>query len=677
MKKVAIIQARMGSTRFPGKVLRSLGDQLVIQRVVNAALKASLVDEVVVTTSVKENDNQIYEWCIKNDVRVFRGSEDNVLKRFYGAAKEIGADIIVRLTGDCPFLDPWIIDQIISMVTVGNLDYATNTMPPTWPDGLDCEAFTFKALEQAHLHAKRSSDTEHVTPYIRNNQKLFKTGNFVSPIKRLHEYRFTVDTPADLEFMESVYQICPNVNSFSNLVATISEYPDLASKQPLIKRDEGFDKSKSTEDIICENFSVSQQLLNNALEVIPLGSQTFSKAYIQYPKNTAPLFLTHGQGSRVWDVDGNEYVDLVSALLPNILGYCDPDVNFAINEQLQKGISFSLPTELEIQLAEKLCQIIPSAEKVRFAKNGTDVTSAAIRLVRAYTSRDKIIVCGYHGWQDWYIGSTTRNKGVPSAISGLTTSVKYNDLEVIEKLIKSEEYAAIIMEPCNSQEPLPGYLKGIKDICEKHGSLLIFDEIITGFRFALGGAQEYFGVTPHLSCFGKAMGNGMPISAIVGRNDIMKEMEEIFFSGTFGGEALSLAAAIATIDKIEEAKVIPYLWEVGDELTHEVNTIIKDLNLEEVIALCGFSPWKILQFKDCKNASQFEIRTFFMQEMIKRGVLILGSHNVSFSHNKLDRTQIILAYKEVLNRLQDCLKKDNLKKNIHSPVIESIFKVRT
>src|SRR5262249_3375912 len=162
----------------------------------------------------------------------------------------------------------------------------------------------------------------------------------------------------------------------------------------------------------------------------------------------------------------------------------------AIQSQLQKGITLSLATKLEVELAEKLCSIIPSAEKVRFGKNGTDVTSAAIRLARAYTGREKIIVCGYHGWQDWYIGSTSRNKGVPKAVCDLTISVPYNNLERIEELLSTKEYAAIIMEPCNSQAPLPGYLQGIKDACEQQGSLLVFDEIITGFRFALGGAQE-------------------------------------------------------------------------------------------------------------------------------------------------------------------------------------------
>ncbi|AIK96935.1 aminotransferase class III [Candidatus Paracaedibacter acanthamoebae] len=426
----------------------------------------------------------------------------------------------------------------------------------------------------------------------------------------------------------------------------------------------------------CTDVSKSQELLQRALKTIPLGSQTFSKAYIQYPEKTSPLFLTHGQGSRVWDVDGNEYIDLVSGLLPNVLGYNDPDVNFAIQHQLQKGISFSLSTELEIQLAEKLCSIIPSAEKIRFGKNGTDVTSAAIRLARAYTGRDKIATCGYHGWQDWYIGSTTRNKGVPKAVCGLTSPVPYNDLNQLETLLKTKEYAAVIMEPCNTTMPAAGYLQGVKDLCETHGSVFILDEIITGFRFALGGAQQYFGVTPHLSCFGKAMGNGMPISAIVGCTDIMKEMEEIFFSGTFGGEALSIAAAIATIDKIEKEDVTDQLWSFGKELATQIQTIINDHDLNDVIGILGLDPWRILSYKDIDSYTSFDIKTLFIQEMTKRGILINGSFNINFAHTILDQDKIVAAFKQTAEILSRAVHKNEMSNLLVNPTIKPLFKVR-
>ena len=674
MKKVAIIQARMGASRFPGKVLELLNNKPVLQWVVDASLLIPTIDQVVVATSDAKIDQPIADWCHKNQVSVFRGSEPDVLARFYGAAKEHGADVVVRITADCPLLDANIVGQVLYLVVSGEVDYASNVLPATWPDGLDCEAFTMWALEEAHNKATRQSDREHVTPYIRNNQYKFKVANVPVAVPGLQKHRWTIDTKEDLEFVEKLVKHTKSNATTYDYLEALKSNPQLV--QPTYKRNEGFDKSLQNENVECTDFQNSHLLLQRALTTIPLGSQTFSKSYIQYPENTSPMFLTHGQGSRVWDVDGNEYIDLVSGLMPNVLGYSDADVNYAISAQLQKGISFSLSTDLEMQLAEKLCEIIPCAQKARFAKNGTDVTSAAIRLSRAYTGRDKVILCGYHGWQDWSIGTTTRNKGVPQAVSELSVAVPYNDLNRIEELLKNENFASVIMEPCNSDAPHDGYLQGVKDLCEQYGSLFIFDEIITGFRFALGGAQEYFNVTPHLSCFGKAMGNGMPISAIVGRDDIMREMEEIFFSGTFGGETLSLAASLATIEKIQKNDVINRLWSYGQDLGGAVEQLIAKYDLEKAINLCGYASWKIFQFLDHASATAFEIKTLFIQEMIKRGILINSSLNINFSHAALEKYKILQATEDVFYIISECLQNGKIMQYLKSPAIKPLFKLR-
>lgn len=673
MNKVAIIQARMGSSRFPGKVLEKLANRDVLSWIVDAAQKIPTIDCVVVATSEETQDLPIVEWCQQNKINVFRGHESDVLDRFYSAAKHYNADIIVRLTADCPLLDPALVGQVLSIVSHHQADYASNTFLASWPDGLDCEAFTFDALEKAFQNATMLFQREHVTPYIIHNQHLFKVRNIDAPIKGLSEYRWTIDTPEDLQYIEKIILKSPKNPTTWDILETISTHPEI--KQPDYVRNEGYTKSLIQEVIECKDFQTSQKLLKRSLQTIPLGSQTFSKSYIQYPQNTAPLFLTHGNGAKVWDVDGNEYVDLVSGLLPVVLGYNDLDINEAIKAQLSKGISFSLSTELEVQLAEKLCQIIPSAQKVRFAKNGTDATSAAVRISRAYTGRDHVMVCGYHGWQDWYIGTTTRNKGIPKAVSDLSVSVPYNDLSAVEELLKTELYACLIMEPCNTSVPQKDYFHNLKVMCEQYGTLLVFDEIITGFRFALGGAQEYFGVTPHITCLGKAMGNGMPISAIVGRDDIMHEMEEIFFSGTFGGECLSIAASLATICKIEKEKVIDHLWSYGSDLSETIGRIICERNLENVVKLVGYSPWKILQFSDQGPTTSFEVKTFFIQEMIRRGILINSSLNINFSHGAYERYKIIQAFEEVLELLSRFVD-DGLHKHLQSPAIQPLFKVR-
>ena len=419
-------------------------------------------------------------------------------------------------------------------------------------------------------------------------------------------------------------------------------------------------------------------MLAHTLELIPVGSQTFSKSYQQYPLRLAPCFLSRGKGGRVWDEDDNGYVDLVCSLLAVTLGYCDPDVDGAIRDQLERGISFSLATRLETELAERLVDVIPSAEMVRYGKTGTDVTSAAVRLARAWTGRDRIGVCGYHGWQDWYIGATTRNLGIPDCVGELTHVLAYNDLEGVDQWMKQHknEVAAIIMEPMNATEPKPGFLEGIKALTEDHGALLIFDEIVTGFRFSLGGAQEYFDVTPDLSCFGKGMANGMPLAAVVGRADIMSKMDDIFFSGTFGGEALSLAAAIAVIDKMRREPVIDTLWQIGEQLAIKTRLLIEKHGLSDWIRLEGKSVKMGLVFGDHETARKEAIRTVFIREMLSRGVLILNNHNVCYAHDQADLDWVVKSYDKCFATIADELARGSLEDRIGAPVIEPVFKVR-
>ncbi|MBI2113060.1 MAG: aminotransferase class III-fold pyridoxal phosphate-dependent enzyme, partial [Candidatus Wildermuthbacteria bacterium] len=258
-------------------------------------------------------------------------------------------------------------------------------------------------------------------------------------------------------------------------------------------------------------FTASAKFFKEVSKIIPLASQTFSKSYLQYVPENSPLFITHGKGAYVWDVDGNKYLDFVNGLLPVVLGYQYKKVDEAVKDQLKKGITFSLPSPLEYQLAKKLTQLIPCAQMVRFGKNGSDATAGAVRLARAVTKRDRIASCGYHGWQDWYIGLNPKNAGVPQAVKNLVHKFEYNNIQSLEQLVKKYpgEFAAVIMEPMTFSKPQDRFLHRVKTIAHANGALLIFDEIITGFRFGLGGAQEYFRVIPDLATFGKSMANGM------------------------------------------------------------------------------------------------------------------------------------------------------------------------
>jgi glutamate-1-semialdehyde 2,1-aminomutase len=428
-----------------------------------------------------------------------------------------------------------------------------------------------------------------------------------------------------------------------------------------------------------KSFEKSESFLQRAEKVIPLGSQTFSKSRTQYPYGVSPFFAARGQGARLWDIDGNEYIDFVSSLASVTLGYQDPDVTEAVRNQLDSsGVIFSLPHPLETEVAELICEMVPCAEMVRFGKNGSDATAGAVRVARAYTGRDRVAVCGYHGWQDWYIGSTARNRGVPGPVRELTHAFSYNDLESLRRVLESHvgQFAAVILEPMNIAFPIPGFLEGIKELAHEHGALLVFDETITGFRYANGGAQQYFGVTPDLATFGKGLANGFPVSAIAGRREVMKLMEEIFFSFTFGGEALSLAAAKATLTKLKTVPVADALAARGTQLLEGASEIIANSGLEEVFGVSGHPSWSFLNIREAHGHSPFEIKTFLMQELHQRGFLSVGTHNISYAHTDEDIRSLIGAYAEVLPAAGAHLKAGTLRESLRCDPLVPLFKVR-
>jgi len=425
-------------------------------------------------------------------------------------------------------------------------------------------------------------------------------------------------------------------------------------------------------------FDRSEAHLRRAESTIPLGSQTFSKSRTQYPIGISPLYIEKAKGPYVWDLDGNKYIDLVNSLASVTLGYGDKQVNKAVRKQLKKGVSFSLPGMLEAEVAELLVGMIPCAEKVRFGKNGTDATSAAIRLSRAYTNKRIIAVCGYHGWQDWYIGSTTRNKGVPNEVSDLTKSFVFNDIESLKAIFNAHpnDVAAVILEPMNISYPKPGFLEDVRELASLNGAVLIFDETITGFRYAPGGAQELLGVIPDLATFGKGMANGFPLSAVVGKAKIMNEMEEIFFSGTFGGELLSLAAAKVVLTRIVSEEITQKLGDIGLTLKNQVDLLLRKYGLHEVLSLSGHDTWVFLNWNLQDEMLRAQAKTYFMQEMFQHGVLILGTHNVSLALGASEIKKVVAAYDSVLNGLADALRDGNLSTKIRVEPLKPLFKIR-
>jgi glutamate-1-semialdehyde 2,1-aminomutase len=418
--------------------------------------------------------------------------------------------------------------------------------------------------------------------------------------------------------------------------------------------------------------SASQALWERAATLIPAGTQTLAKGPTQYVDGVAPKYLARGKGARVWDVDGNEFIDMTMAVGPVVLGYGHPSVDRAIVEQLQQGITFSLMHPLEVEVAELIRRVVPGADAVRFSKTGCDVTSAAVRLARAFTGREKVLCCGYHGWHDWYIGTSPRKAGVPLATRELTEAFPYNDLFSLMEVL-NDQVACVILEPIIFEAPDDDYLRVLKRACEDAGALLIFDEMWTGFRVALGGAQQRYDVTADLPCFSKAIANGMPLSALTGRADVMRLLEEdVFFFTTFGGEALSLAAAKATIEDLRELEVPAKLEYAGTQLQQGYNHLAEKKGLSHTKA-SGLPCRSIVTF-DASAGDPLLQKSLVQQELIRHGVLWTGFHNLSLAHGEAEIDHVLAAYDRALDTLSTALAKGRLAESLRGKPVQPVFR---
>jgi glutamate-1-semialdehyde aminotransferase/spore coat polysaccharide biosynthesis protein SpsF (cytidylyltransferase family) len=679
LKVLCIIQARMTSSRLPKKTLASLNGIPAIIRMVNRVLLSKFIDEIVIATGVSE-ENNILEDTIKSytDIKIFRGDDNDVLSRYVEVTKLYEADLIIRLTGDCPLIDPGIIDNTLELIANSKSDYASNITERTFPDGLDVEVFTKNLLMEANEKSLDSFSREHVTTYMHGlrKDKIYSKKVKKSSLKNTEDFsqlRWTLDEKKDLDFLNIIFKNLPNSAKWMQIVSFLVNNPDIQLLSKGIKINEG---SIENNNNINNRYKNSNKFYNKTSSIIPLASQTFSKSYMQWPKGVAPLFIERAYGSNIVDIDGNHYIDYVLGLLPIVLGYCDKDVDKAVINQIIKGTVYSLPSKLECELAEKLVQIIPSAEMVRFGKNGSDVTTAAIRLARAYTKKDMVAVAGYHGWHDWYIGSSSRNLGVPKEVENLTKKFNFNDADSLGDLFKKypNKFAAVILEPAGLIKTDIIFLKKIREICNTHGVILIFDEIISGFRVNIGGAQAEYDVLPDLTCLGKALANGYPLSAIVGKKEIMKYMEEIFFSSTFGGETLSLAAAISNINKIEKCDVINVNKNSGRILIRELNQILNNLDLTKYMTISDIDWWP--QIIMGQNNSDL-YTSLLRQEFLKNGLLISGTFNLCYAHSAegiLNNT--INKFGKAVNVWKDYINSKNPEKYLKGGLIKKTFKVR-
>lgn len=419
----------------------------------------------------------------------------------------------------------------------------------------------------------------------------------------------------------------------------------------------------------------SRKLLKKAKYLIPALSQTFSKAPYSYVEGIYPTYLSHGKGSHVFDVDGNEYIDFVLALGPITLGYNYEKVNNAIKKQLKKGISFSIPHYLEVEASETITSIIPAAEMIRFSKTGSDAGTAAVRAARALTKRDNIAYWGGGGvWHDWFTAITSRNQGVPKVLKKMVKKFNYNDIESLKILFEDwhGEVAAVYMEPMMLEYPKNNFLKDVKKLTHSHGSILIFDEVITGFRMANGGAQELLGVNADMTVFGKGIANGMPLGAITGKSEYMKIFDDVFYSTTYGGETLSLAAAIAVVTEFKEKPVVKQCWRLGKSLITEFNKISEALDIN--IKMEGLPVRSSIICKDKNGNISVLLKSLFYQETIKQGLLFgPGYVFLSYSHSQNDIEKTLKICENAMKIVKKEINTNTLEKSMKGKPMKPVM----
>jgi len=418
----------------------------------------------------------------------------------------------------------------------------------------------------------------------------------------------------------------------------------------------------------------SLELWERAKKCVPLGVHTLSKSPLLATLGAYPIFFDSAKGCRVWDVDGNEYIDYTQCLGPIILGYGDERVAEVVDKQMREGSLFPGIHPKELELSELLIDIIPCAEMVRFMKSGAEATSTAIRIARAYTGKEKIAVCGFHGWHDWYAINMEQNAGIPESNKELVHTFTYNNIQSLKKIFDENkgEIAAVIMEPLALDEPIEGFLEEVQALVRKECSILIFDELVTGFRIALGGAQEKYGVVPDLATFNKAIANGMPLSVIAGKKEIMEKAEELFISSTFAAETVSIVAALTTLTVLREEKVIDELWKKGKRLQGAFNEAARSSRVP--IKLYGPAVRAHVLTEALGEVTGAEIKAFFLQEMAKQGILMTFAALIMDAHTDEDIEKTITVVTEIFKKMRASLDRGDLLEKLEGEPPRAVFR---
>ena len=621
MKSVIIVQARTGSSRFPNKVMREINGIPIIELLLKRLTRSKKTQKIVVATTKEKKDDLLFKFIKKIGFDCYRGSEKDVLKRYFEAAKIYKADYVVRVTGDCPLIDPQIIDECLKIIQLKKADYVSNIFPPTFPDGLDVEVISFSTLKKINRLANSFAQREGVTKYIRDNKKNFKIINFKRRGEDLSKLRLTVDEEEDLTLVKKIFEYYrPKI--YFNLNSIISLYKknkNLFSINSHIPRNEG------------SKLSDGQKLWKRAQKVILGGNMLLSKNPNMFLPTKWPTYFSKTKGYFVWDLENKKYSDLsLMSVGTNILGYSHNEVDNAVKKVLKLGNMSTLNCSEEVELAEKLLSLHPWFDVVKFARTGGEANSIAIRIARSNTKNTNVAFCGYHGWHDWYLSSNIKNKsnldahllkglnplGVPKELANTSFPFHYNDYKTLEKLVDKRKIGVIKMEVCRSESPNVKFLRKVRELCDRKGIVLIFDECSSGFRECLGGLHKKIGVYPDMAIFGKALGNGYAITAILGKKHVMDAAKKSFISSTFWTERIGPAAALKTLEVMERTKSWNKITFTGNKI---INIWKKLSNRYKIrISVNGIPSLAKFQFLSKKHLSY---KTFITQELLKKKIL--------------------------------------------------------
>lgn len=672
MKVVAIVQARMGSTRLPNKVMKAIAGVPMIERLLTRLARSREITQIVVATSTDPRNEVLAEHVRRLGYACEQGSESDVLERYLQAARAHRADIVVRITGDCPLVDPELVDEAVRRFRAAGVDYFSNVTPPTYPDGLDIEVFSMAALEKAARETESTYDHEHVTPYLRQPERFSQAS--MQAEQDYSTLRWTVDEQADFDVVSGVFaHFAPDIHfSWRRVLDLQRERPELFTANHQLTRNEG------------AVMGTGQKLWKHAKQVIPGGNMLLSKRAEMFLPEQWPAYFSKAKGCEVWDLDGNKYVDMsIMGIGTNALGYGHPEVDEAVRQTIAAGNMSTFNCPEEVYLAEKLIELHPWADMARFARSGGEANAIAIRIARAASGKDKVAVCGYHGWHDWYLSANLGDdenlaghllpglepNGVPHNLRGTVFPFNYNNFAELEALVNANDIGVIKMEVVRNKGPEDGFLHKVRQLATDRGIVLIFDECTSGFRQSFGGLHKLHGVEPDMAMFGKALGNGYAITATIGRREIMEAAQSTFISSTFWTERIGPAAALKTLEVMERVRSWETITATGLQIRERWQQLADKHGLKidhwGLPALTGFS---------FLSDHALAYKTLITQEMLAKGYLGGNSVYVCTEHTP----EIVAAYfaelDPVFGLIKECEEGRDILGLLKGPVCHGGFK---